>query len=381
MIYNVHGDTCNAYEASGNVYTAYADTYQASINSARDLWKSQHLQMAKVYYKNGSVNDLGRKEIIPIVLHTDQHDTLKAENALSNALFTHLGLAIDWEKTSACIGLGDVDLAKSAYASMDTVLSSIPRAKRIDIWGNHDLWNNSTTVDGQFVVDWDTVYPYFNNENYGDDSHAYNHHGIEYHIDAKRNIKYICIAGWEIDTAKGGNSHYVIGQSSMASIVEMLEEQDGYDVIILCHTCPYANNANKYTLAGSDDSIIAPTTTDSEINQPVVHVLECQLDNMLKARNDKTSGTITDSYGNVHSYDFTNTTGNIICVLMGHYHTDAYQYSTDGVLSVDYDAFAYGKRPFYLINIDRTGGMIYNWKILSDGTVYDYAIPIKEARN
>lgn len=390
-IYNVNGSSISsAYNLGGTVlsdafdvngtsvyqggdedYDKWTNEYEHAILQARDAWKTQYR---------------ADPTIIPLVLHTDQHNAFRLASANSVNTFTYLGKAIKWSEVSAMIGLGDVDLSQANYPQMNTILNyAVDRTKQINLWGNHDLWQWYTTVDGQYVIDFDGSYTYFGNDTYGDVSHAYNHKGIEYHIDRAHNVKYVCLAGWEIDANLGGYSHYVIGSESMEGIIDMLEMVDDYDIILLSHCCPFKNIGDRFWLgeggtSGSD--VLYPNgaqqTTDA-INEPVVHIAQTSLDDMILARINRTSGTIKDSYGNVHSYDFTNTRGNIICSLMGHWHRDGYGYSTSGgICCIDFDAFAYGSSPFYLVNIDRTNHMMYGWKITSNALQQSYSVPLIE---
>lgn len=372
-IYGINGSALSvAYNVVGTEvfsggdtpdYDHYDNEYQHSILQARDEWKTQ--------YRSGH-------DVIPIVLHTDQHGRFLTSDTGAVGLFTYLGNAIKWNEVSAMIGLGDVDLATANYPQMNTVLNkACPRTKQINIWGNHDLWQNYTTVDGQFVVDFDTTYPNFSNETYGDVSYAYSHKGNEYHIDEAHNIKYVCIAGWEIDANLGGYSHYVISSQSMEDIIEMLEAEDGYDIILLTHCRPWSVS-EYYAMSASgtqgDDTLYdTPVEGGSATGN-----LGANLDSMFTARNNHTSGTVTDQYGVTHSYDFTNCTGKIICGLFGHYHQDFYGWSSSDMLHIAYDAYAYNHRPFYLVNIDRTAQTVTQWKICNNAYWGKYTVPFSD---
>lgn len=351
---------------SDDDYDEYYTDYQHEILTARDAWKTQ--------YRADS-------SIIPLIIHTDQHGRLTATDSSTRGLFAYLHNAIKWSEVSACIGLGDADMYYSNYQGTFDLLSRIPTNKQINIWGNHDLWNFTDESGEQYVTDWDTFY--FDNSAYGDVSYAYNKKGIEYHIDLAHNIKYVCIAGWELDKAKGGHSHYCITSDSMESIIDMLEQEDGNDIVILSH-CAMALGTeigNRYNLGNNNDDTLIDNPTVTEHGQITDRVADISLVQMIVDRKKHTSGTITDSYGNVHSYDFTNTTGDVICCLNGHGHWDAYGYTLiGGIPIIMFDAFAYGKNPFYFVNIDRTNGTITEWKMLNDenNTICSHVIPIVE---
>lgn len=381
-VYNVNGTALShAYNINGvdvfsedDDYNIWTTEYEHAILQARDEWKTQ--------YRTDPT-------VIPLVVHTDQHNCLTTSNTGTVNLFKYLGKAVKWSEVSVMAGLGDVDLAKANYPQMNTVLNyAVNRTKQINLWGNHDLWQNYTTVDGQYVVDFDTTYTNFGNETYGDVSHAYNHKGIEYHIDRTHNVKYVCLAGWEIDSSLGGYSHYVIGQQSMAGIIDMLEAEDGYDIVLLSHCNPWGEDTrgmsscwqmsdNGSSSSLSDELYDTPVST-SGLGNGVVHPAETTLAPMLTARNSYGSGTIQDSYGNAHSYDFTNCTGKILCGFHGHQHNDGYGWSTADVLQVVLDAYAYQHHPFYFINVDRTAETITIWKVCNDGYYDSYTVPFHE---
>lgn len=371
VVYNRSGISLSqCYDADGVViplsggggdddYDDYYTEYQHSILNARDAWKTQ--------YRSDNT-------VIPLILHADQHEQLTT-NDFSRGLFSYLKLAIKWDEVSACIGLGDVDMFYSNYQNTFTLLSRIPANKQINIWGNHDLWNFTDESGSQYVTDWDTFH--FDNSAYGDVSYEYNKKGIEYHVDRAHNVKYVCIAGWEIDKSKGGHSHYCITSDSMEAVIDMLEQEDGYDIVILTHCAALSNLTSKYDIGSSDDAIVSPTKGSGALTD--LAITNIPLDEMLYARKNHTSGSIKDSYGNTHNYDFTNTTGDVLCCLNGHGHYDRYGYSSyGGLVSIMYDAYAYGKNPFYMINIDRTNRTIDGWKILNTGDVYSYSIPFDD---
>ena len=163
----------------------------------------------------------------------------------------------------------------------------------------------------------------------------------------------------------------------MDDVIDMLEQNDGYDIIVLTHCATLSSLASKYSIGSSTDAIVSPTKGSGTLTDVVIK--DVSLDQMLLDRKNHTSGTINDSYGNSHNYDFTNTTGDVLCCLHGHGHYDRYGYSTQGgILSIMYDAYAYGNNPFYFVNIDRTNRVVNGWKVLKTGAVYPYSIPFDD---
>lgn len=367
-VYNHMGEQLNqCYKIDGTVidtgpsdYDEWYTDYQHSILNARDDWKTQYR---------------ADNTVIPIILHTDEHEHLSISDTFANGLFAYLNLAIMWTELSACIGLGDIDMYYSNYQNTFYLLEKIPADKQINIWGNHDLWNFTDESGTQFVTDWDTFY--LDNSAYT--GHIYGKKYNECHIDSAHKVKYICIAGWEIDKTKGGHSYYNITQQSMDDVIDMLEQKDSCDIVILTHCAPFRHSSVYNYIESGDTLYNEPVFVSADGALTDTVITNVFLDDMLAARNAKTSGTITDSYGNTHSYDFTNCTGDIICCLCGHGHSDKFGYSVNGgILTIMYDAFAYGKNPFYMINIDRTNKIVDGWKVTSDAVVQKYSIPLEE---
>ena len=313
--------------------------------------------------------------IVPMVIHTDQHGRLTA----NNSLFAYLAKAVPWEDASACIGLGDTSTSNysvTAFQNMVSCLSGIPRAKQINIWGNHDTWYGSVNNNILTEEHLTTLNTYFDNSAYNGNQ-KFNDYGIECMVDEDRKIKYVVIGGWEYDHTLGGYSHYNIGQAGMDGIVQMLSAQDGYDIVILSHVQPFARQV------ASD--WIHPPVEDGESQgggggmsvgvDTVVNVAETSLNQMLIDRKNKASGAVKDSYGNTHAYDFTGCNSELLCCFAGHEHCDKYMWQNGNIPVYLFDAYAYDNHPFYFVNINRASGWMNIWKIDDVPTVYNYQIP------
>lgn len=362
--YDLNGNPCQAYDIYGNLltgdYNIASSDYERSILSARNAWIAEAR---------------ADTSIVPLVVHADQHGALKP----SNALFKYLTNAIPWSDASACIGLGDVvsSYSETGFQNMVSCLSGIPKTKQINIWGNHDTWfgsaNDNILTEEHLTV----LNTYFDNSAYNG-NHKYNDYGIEYMIDEGRKIKYVVIGGWEYDHDLGGYSHFNIGSDSMDYIIDMLSQADGYDIVILSHVQPFKNQ--------TATSWVHPPVEDGD-NQgggggmsvgvgEVVSRYDTSIDQMLIDRKNKASGTVNDSYKNPHAYDFTNCNSDLICCFAGHEHCDKYMWQNENIPIYIFDALCCDNKPFYLVNINRTGGYLNVWKIDNVPTVYNYQIPL-----
>ena len=156
----------------------------------------------------------------------------------------------------------------------------------------------------------------------------------------------------------------------MEHIIQMLSAADGYDIILLSHIQPFA----KQVLS----DWICPPVGEGEMThgaEALVNKAETTLDQMLIDRKNKASGTVKDSYGNVHSYDFTGCNSDLLCCMSGHEHRDKYMWHNGNIPVYLFDAYAYQNHPFYFVNVDRTNQRMNIWKIDDTPTVYNYQIP------
>lgn len=359
--HDINGVYCQAYDINGNLltgdYNIASSDYERRLLSARDSWIAE------------ARADIS---IVPVVVHADQHGRLTA----NNSLFAYLSKAVPWADTSACIGLGDTcDYSVTAFQNMEKCLSNVPKEKQINIWGNHDTWTRNwyNNVEVPTAEERAVLNQYFDNSNFNS-NHKYNEYGIEYMIDEERKIKYVVLGGWEYDLTLGGHSHYVISSDGMEAIIHMLSAQDEYDIVLLSHIQPFA--------AQTVSSWLHPPVEDGDMqgggggmSVMVGSVADVNITRMLIDRQKKASGTVKDSYGNVHSYDFTECTSDIVCSFAGHEHCDKYMWQNNNILVYLFDAYAYDNHPIYFVNINRTSGYMNIWKIDDVPTVYNYQIP------
>lgn len=334
---------------------------------------------------NAAIAEGANPSVVPLIIHTDQHGELGKQQAKD--LFAYLGRLVDWSKVS-CIGLGDVsNYSPSGFAAMAQCLSPIPRARQINIWGNHDTWGGTRqllyngepypTYSTKVLTDeeFDIMCQYFDNSAYNG-HHKYNRYGLEYMVDEAHKIKYVCIGGWEYDGQLGGHSRYNISKTSLQYIVEMLSAEDDYDIVVLSHVALVTGLGKcKYPPVeggsqGGNGSI------DYNAGRGVMTRSDSAWNAMLMARKNKGKGTVYDSYGNAVPYDFSRCTSRLICNFGGHEHCDKYEWTDVNFLTYLFDAFAYDAHPFYFCNIDRDSERLHLWKVDMQNRVFDYTIPL-----
>lgn len=358
------GNPVSAVDLHGNPlgdYNVASSDYERAILSARDAWMAE-----------ARADDT----IVPLVIHTDQHGRLLP----TNTLFPYLGKAVPWADASACIGLGDTNNYSVEYFQyMQECLSVIPASKQINIWGNHDTWYGSVNDNILGSEHLAALNTYFDNSAYNGHQ-KFNDYGIECMVDEERKIKYVAFGGWEYDHALGGYSHYNIGSGSMAGIIDMLSQADGYDIVLLTHIQPFAGQvASDWLHPPVEDGDSQGGGGGMSVNVgTVVNRAETTLDQMLLDRKNKGSGTVCDSYGNSHSYDFTGCNSDLICCFAGHEHCDKYMWQGGNIPVYLFDGYAYDNHPIYLVNIDRARALLSIWKTDDTPMVYHYQIPFEE---
>lgn len=178
------------------------------------------------------------------------------------------------------------------------------------------------------------------------------------------NVKYVVISGFEYDTSR---STYRISTAQMAWVIEELCNDDGYDIVVVSHVPLYYQPSTE----------VYPTDmTPSDAGSATVSRLSnVDTDTLFNARKNKTSGTVTDSDGVEHNFDFSNCTTDILCGLHGHIHMDGYNYvGGSGLVNVTFDWFADNTLHFVLI--DRVNRQLNVWKVDSTNTVQNYQVPM-----
>lgn len=343
-------------------YDIYDNEYQYDILQARNAWASA--------YRADS-------DTVPFVASTDQHGWLTVSRG-GKALYDYLGLAVNWTEASASMNLGDVcgsAYTESTLNAMQTTFANIPKSKQINVAGNHDvedLQDDSDAMDTMF----DT---YFNNSSYSNCT-RFEHRGFETMVDTVHKVRYVCVGPWYYD----GGTYYDhrISTDAISWFINTLSSVDDYDIVILSHIAPFArsvgynyNDQFVFTFPPVDgDTLKCAKLTKSEPSHNKI-----ALDEIIRARKNKTSGTYTDEDSETHSFDFTNCTSDILCTIDGHYHQDWYTYCAE-VPSISLDAYAYDDHPFYLGLIDRTNEYVKFWKVGRTET-YVYTVPFEEHIN
>lgn len=339
-------------------YGVDSAAYSAVIEEARLAWMTEYA---------------GDTKKIPLIIWTDPH----AKRAALTGAFTQIGATQNFDEMSALIGLGD---NIPNYGAMSSTLASsdleaykgstiaIPETKKIHAIGNHDTYEDQ----GVRHPDLAWLGPYFNNSQFGDGGIKFDKYSNEVLYDGQYNVKYLLIGDWEWNSELGSWANYYIGKESLDSIISEMSKDDGYDIVILSHV-PILDNSGTITRWSEDGGEIGATSTGVFSS---VFAQNAPLDAMIEARKQHTSGTVYDSYGNVHSFDFSNTHSDVICALHGHTHADLYSFAQGTVNSISFDGTLQSYAPFFFVLIDRVNDELIVYKVRKTPNFNRYVIPL-----
>ena len=311
---------------------------------------------------------------IPLIITTDQH------GRTNSGIFNMLGKTLSFHDVSKVMNLGDT--VSVEWYDEDTTnplvscaqlekwcesIKEIPFSKRLDVYGNHDTWYGNYDDDGNTIG---TRYPanqshldqYFRNIY----ARRNNNNGWFVIRDDYFNVKYVVVSGFEYD----GGVTFRIGTKQMQFIIDEFSKNDGYDIVVVSHVPLYYQPSTEVYPTG-----MTPSDAGSETISRVSNV---DTDALFNGRKNKTSGSVTDSDGIEHTFDFSGCTTDILCGLHGHIHMDAYNYvGGNGLMSATFDWFDGSTIHFALV--DRINRQMNIWKIEGDSLTYqNYQVPLEK---
>lgn len=309
---------------------------------------------------------------IPLIITTDQHGRTNA------GIFKLLGSTLSMYDVSKICNLGDTVsvewededtdhplLSCAALEKWCESVKDIPYSKQLNVFGNHDTWYANYEDEGNPIG---TRYPssqahlnqYFRNIY----ARRINNNGWFTVKDEQFNVKYVVISGFEY---KSGVA-FRISTAQMDWIIKELSIDDGYDIVIVSHVPLYYQDTTNYWPTDMESSTPDSTT--------IMRPAGIDTDTLFNARKSKSIGTVTDSDGVEHEFDFSGCSSNILCGLHGHTHIDAYNYvGGDGLMDATFDWFA--DNTLHFILVDRVSEQVNVWKV--EGTALkttNYQIPL-----
>lgn len=331
-----------AEEVDNQVAMLSLSTGETVDTSAYSGLSADYVAMVQSNYDAMMAECLGDYNKIPIIVHTDQHGRIGA----SNQVMKLIGDMVNWYEVSKCINLGDTVPDRFDMTTLDNYLSatkdSIPLSKRLDVYGNHDVWDSDDSQ--KYTVDQKRLSPYFKNIY----ARRHGNNGYFTVVDDYYNVKYLVISDLEYPDTNYSTRRITTAQAKF--IVSELSADDGRDVVLVSHVPLDSDEVTSRdsTYQAYSEKFLFDTTAHNSFMT------------MIAARKNKTSGTFTDSEGISHTYDFSNVSGDLLMSLHGHAHFEAYRTFENSITEFIFDWF-YGNT-FYFAYIDRKEKKFKVWK-------------------
>ena len=345
---NIDGSTSGesavsvAAEVDNQVAMLSLSTGETVNPSAYSGLSADYVAMVQANYDAMMAECLGDYNKIPIIVHTDQHGRIGA----SNQVMKLIGDMVNWYEVSKCMNLGDTVPDRFDMTTLDNYLSatkdSIPLSKRLDVYGNHDVWDSNDSQ--KYTVDQKRLSPYFKNIY----ARRHGNNGYFTVVDDYYNVKYLVVSDLEYPDTNYSTRRITTAQAKF--IVSELSADDGRDVVLVSHVPLDSDEVTSRdsTYQAYSEKFLSDTTAHNSFMT------------MIAARKNKTSGTFTDSEGVEHAYDFSNASGDLLMSLHGHSHFEAYRTFENSITEFIFDWF-YGNT-FYFAYIDRKEKKFKVWK-------------------
>lgn len=345
---NIDGSTSGesavsvAAEVDNQVAMLSLSTGETVNPSAYSGLSADYVAMVQSNYDAMMAECLGDYNKIPIIVHTDQHGRIGANNQVMKLI----GDMVNWYEVSKCMNLGDTVPDRFDMTTLNNYLSatkdSIPLSKRLDVYGNHDVWDSDDSQ--KYTVDQKRLSPYFKNIY----ARRHGNNGYFTVVDDYYNVKYLVVSDLEYPDTNYSTRRITTAQAKF--IVSELSEDDGRDVVLVSHVPLDSDEVTSRdsTYQAYSEKFLSDTTAHNSFMT------------MIAARKNKTSGTFTDSEGISHTYDFSNVSGDLLMSLHGHAHFEAYRTFENSITEFIFDWF-YGNT-FYFAYIDRKEKKFKVWK-------------------
>ena len=196
--------------------------------------------------------------------------------------------------------LGDIVTDEFNMAQLTAYYNSAKGiANLATVYGNHDAFTGSPSNEIANEYDLNECYVSTNRRLPGK-------WGYYSAVDDAFNVKYLAIVPYYMN-ADGTRDAVEVRTKQMEWLLRELSADDGYDIVVLMHQLFTDTTHNR---AG-----VTQTWADAPV------ILE-NLWTVMKDRRNNRNGTITDSSGVTHNYDFTNCKNRLLCSFHGHSHEE-----------------------------------------------------------
>ena len=345
---NINGSTGGesavsvAAEVDNQVAMLSLSTGKTVDTSAYSGLSADYVAMVQANYDAMMAECLGDYNKIPIIAHTDQHGRIGANNQVMKLI----GDMVNWYEVSKCMNLGDTVADRFGTTALENYLSatkdSIPLSKRLDVYGNHDVWDSDESQ--KYTVNQKRLSPYFKNIY----ARRHGNNGYFTVVDDYYNVKYLVISDLEYPDTNYSTRRITTAQAKF--IVSELSEDDGRDIVLVSHVPLDSDEVTSRdsTYQAYSEKFLSDTTAHNSLMT------------MIAARKNKTNGTFTDSEGVEHAYDFSNVSSDLLMSLHGHAHAEAYRTFENSITEFMFDWF--DGNTFYFAYIDRKEKKFKVWK-------------------
>ena len=229
------------------------------------------------------------------------------------------------------------DAAGAAYRA-----AAMPVQNLITVLGNHE----ACTSNAEAATEYGLKYYYTDTTK---TKRMVNGRNFFVSYDNDYNVKYVAVCPYYTNN-DGTREGVEIRTDQMNWLLKELTADDGYDIVLLMHQL------------WTDTYIHRDETVQSWQDAPVI------LENMwtvLKDRRNKRSGTITDSSGVAHTYDFSSVKTNLLCSFHGHTHEELYLSEEN---TTSYAANWYGDDNACVFGvINRANNTLKIWEVKTSG--------------
>ena len=221
--------------------------------------------------------------------------------------------------------------------------SALPVQNLITVFGNHEAY----TLSAEDATEYGLKYYYTDTTTAG--KRMVNGRNFFVSYDDDYNVKYVAVCPYYTNS-DGTRDGAKIRTDQMQWLLKELNADDGYDVVLLMHQL------------WTDTYIHRDGTAQDWQDAPVI--LE-DMWTVLKDRKNKRSGTITDSSGVTHNYDFSDCKTKLLCSLHGHAHEELYL-SEESMVGYAADWYGRDNRCTFGL-IDRVNNKVIFWVFDNNG--------------
>ena len=333
--------------ASGDVNLGSAIGATLSYTSPGAAWEAN---AATAYANLLAAYKEAPNSSIPFFISTDQHGRgVEVNRWLNNHDATVNGMEV------ANLNLGDTVLDVFNEYEMSNIYNRSWQIKNhIAVYGNHEIKMSTEKPSFHDLNRWYVAT-----------------RGRKFYVgpmgcftvyDDKHSVKYVCVANYYPDSGSSSGITRGLDADSAEWLVGELAKNDGYDIVYLQHWPMFTTKRTR------DEET---ETADSENHSGSYNY---KVWRMLVARKNKESGTLADSLGGEHAYDFTGCKHDLLCCLHGHNHQENIS-TVDGLTA--YAADMCGDTRICTFGlIDRLNSTLTVWKFGSTEVLEVLELPI-----